>query len=131
MHIAFMFALHVVCLSFVCACYHLVFTRVFSLCFVTCCFCRYPAVWKDVSIWLPPDGLHDNDVFEHVRAIAGDLVESVMMQSSFTHPKSGRVSRLYRIMYRSMDRNLTNVEIDALQAQLRAALAARPGLELR
>ena len=37
---------------------------------------------------LPPDGLHDNDMFEHVRSVAGDLVESVSLHSEFKHPKT-------------------------------------------
>lgn len=92
---------------------------------------KYPACYKDVSFWMPPSGFHENDLMEHVRSIAGDLVESVVLQSEFKHPKTERSSRCYRILYRSMDRNLTNEEIDRLQAALRVVMAKYPGLELR
>jgi phenylalanyl-tRNA synthetase alpha chain len=35
---------------------------------------------------------------------AGDLVESVKLRDEFTHPKTGRVSKCYRIVYRAVDR---------------------------
>lgn len=92
---------------------------------------KYPACWKDLSFWLPPADFHENDLFSDVRAVAGDLVESVALHSEFVHPKTKRTSRCYRILYRSMDRTVTNEEIDRLQAALRALLAKRPGVELR
>jgi phenylalanyl-tRNA synthetase alpha chain len=38
---------------------------------------RYPPCFKDVSFWLPQEGLHDNDFCDLVREQAGDLAESV------------------------------------------------------
>lgn len=41
-------------------------------------FSKYPASTKDVSFWLPESSeLHDNDVYDLVRDIAGDIVEDV------------------------------------------------------
>lgn len=40
---------------------------------------KYPACYKDISFWLPRNGLHENDFCDLVRATAGDLVESVQM----------------------------------------------------
>lgn len=40
---------------------------------------KYPACYKDISFWLPQNGLHENDFCDLVRATAGDLVESVQM----------------------------------------------------
>jgi phenylalanyl-tRNA synthetase alpha chain len=91
---------------------------------------KYPACYKDVSFWLPPTGFHENDLFSDVRSVAGDLVENVVMQSEFVHPKTKKTSRCYRILYRSMDRTMTNEEIDRLQASLRD-LMSKNGLELR
>ena len=68
---------------------------------------------------------------ELVRSVAGDLVESVTNIDTFEHPKTGRVSHCYRINYRSMDRSLTNEEIDALQETVRDQASSNLGVELR
>ncbi|UZJ54426.1 hypothetical protein CBS101457_003746 [Exobasidium rhododendri] len=64
---------------------------------------KYPPCYKDVSFWLPTP-FHENDLFEIIRDIAGDLTEDVVQIDEFTHPKTQRKSRCYRINYRSMDR---------------------------
>lgn len=38
---------------------------------------KYPSNWKDISFWSPQNDLHDNDIFDLVRDVAGDLVETV------------------------------------------------------
>jgi phenylalanyl-tRNA synthetase alpha chain len=46
-------------------------------------FSAYPACYKDLSFWLPQgaeSSFHENDLFEIVRDVAGDLVESVTPQ---------------------------------------------------
>lgn len=91
---------------------------------------KFPACYKDVTFWLPPS-FHDNDLYEVVRETAGDLVESVARVDAFTHPKTGRTSHCYRIMYRHMDKSLTNEEVDALQARVRAAITTTLKGELR
>ena len=68
--------------------------------------------------------------FTRASGVAGDLVEEVTEIDAFTHPKTGRQSRCYRLMYRAMDRNLTNEEVNALQERVRDEVAAA-GWELR
>mmetsp|Transcript_6350 Transcript_6350/g.11319 ORF Transcript_6350/g.11319 Transcript_6350/m.11319 type:complete len:450 (+) Transcript_6350:55-1404(+) len=98
---------------------------------------KYPPVFKDIAFWTSKAdnksgdfAFVENDFFDLVRSIAGDLVEKIELIDSFTHPKTGRSSRCYRISYRSMDRSLTNDEIDALQFQLRDECPSL-GCELR
>lgn len=96
-------------------------------------FSRYPACYKDVSFWLPgtDDNVHNNDVMEVIRSVAGDVVEDVQLTDAFTHPKTGRQSRCYRINYRSLERTLTNVETNRLHDDVRASLVQRLGIEIR
>ncbi|KAJ3172869.1 hypothetical protein HK101_011088 [Irineochytrium annulatum] len=92
---------------------------------------KYPACYKDVSFWIPVEGYHDNDMYELVRDVAGDLVEDVALIDAFVHPKTKRVSKCYRINYRSMDRTFTNDEIDEIQEGVRQAIVERLGGDLR
>ena len=91
---------------------------------------KYPVCYKDVSFWVTND-FHPNDFYELVRGVASELVESVECVSEFTHPKTGRVSHHYRINYRSMDRSLTNEEVDVLQFNVRDESVKKLGVELR
>ncbi|ORY24067.1 hypothetical protein BCR39DRAFT_472710 [Naematelia encephala] len=80
---------------------------------------------KDIKEW------HENDFCEIVRDVAGDLVETVTMIDQFTHPKTGRQSKTYRINYRSMDRSLPNNEVNALQEQISRRVVEDMGVEMR
>eukprot|EP00300_Choanocystis_sp_HF-7_P007490 c15319_g1_i1.p1 GENE.c15319_g1_i1~~c15319_g1_i1.p1 ORF type:complete len:327 (+),score=73.12 c15319_g1_i1:379-1359(+) len=92
---------------------------------------KFPECYKDVTFFLPTDGsFHDNDMHELVREVAGDLVERVQLLDQFRHP-SGKQSHCYRITYRSMDRVLTNAEIDVLQFEIRDRLVKNLRVELR
>ncbi|EFW98752.1 phenylalanyl-tRNA synthetase alpha subunit [Grosmannia clavigera kw1407] len=95
-------------------------------------FSRYPACYKDVSFWEPAAAaLHNNDVMELIRSVAGDVVEDVRLTDRFAHPRTGRQSRCYRINYRSLERTLTNAETNRLHADVRDALVQRLGVQIR
>ena len=93
---------------------------------------KYPGTLRDVAFWVDPKlPVHENDLMSIVRDIAGDLVENVALIDEFVHPKTGRASQCYRINYQSMDRSLTNSEINELQEQVRSKLVSEYALELR
>ncbi|GAA5829083.1 hypothetical protein JCM3766R1_003927 [Sporobolomyces carnicolor] len=88
---------------------------------------KYPECYKDLAFWLPDgvnaaaDGVaawHENDFMELVRDEAGDLIEGVDLIDQFTHPKTKRESRCYRFNYRSMDRSLSNEEVNKIQEKI-------------
>ena len=103
-------------------------------------FSKYPPCPKDVSFWLrstsaaggnTKGSFHENDVMELVRNVAGDVVEDVRLIDEFTHPKTGRKSMAYRIVYRSLERTLTNEETNKLHDEVRQRLVDELGVELR
>jgi phenylalanyl-tRNA synthetase alpha chain len=95
-------------------------------------FSKYPGTFRDVSFWLDPKTpFHPNDLSELVRELGGDLVEEVKLFDQFTHPKTGKTSNTFRINYRSMERSLTNDEINELQDNVRQKLVGAFNVELR
>ena len=76
---------------------------------------KFPACYKDIAFWIPESGFTENDFMQIVRGVTNDLAESVELLDEFTHPKTSRSSKCFRINYRHMDRNLTNEEVDKLQ----------------
>ena len=90
---------------------------------------KHYIIFKDIAFWLPEDYV-ENDFFEMSRGIAGDLVEKIELTDEFTNPKTNRTSKCYRITYRSMDRSLTDEEINALQNKVREDVVEL-GVEVR
>jgi len=92
---------------------------------------KYPPCFKDISFWLPPEGYEQNDFFELGRSVCGELIEKIDLVDEFTNPKKGKTSHCYRLTYRSMDRSLTDDEVNALQEELREKSADELKVELR
>ncbi|KAI9291173.1 phenylalanyl-tRNA synthetase [Neoconidiobolus thromboides FSU 785] len=93
-------------------------------------FSKLPPCIKDITFWIN-NQFEENDFSDLVREIAGDLVESVELIDSFKHPKTNRESKCYRIIYRSMDRNVTNEEINSIQEKIRSVIEDKLNVELR
>jgi phenylalanyl-tRNA synthetase alpha chain len=91
---------------------------------------KFPPCFKDITFWVS-ERFTENNFCEVVRGVAGDLVEEVKLIDDFTHPKTGRTSNCFRISYRSMDRSLTDEEINGLQEEVRRQVAEKLGVELR
>ncbi|KAK4054243.1 phenylalanyl-tRNA synthetase alpha subunit, mitochondrial [Microbotryomycetes sp. JL201] len=91
---------------------------------------KYPECYKDFSFWTPPQ-FHENEFCEVVRDVAGDLIEDVQKIDEFVHPTTSRRSVCYRLNYRSMDRSLSNEEVNELHAQVVAQVVDGIGVEAR
>jgi phenylalanyl-tRNA synthetase alpha chain len=91
---------------------------------------KFPPCLKDIAFWLP-EGFEPNDFFELGRGVCGELVEKIELVDEFTNAKKGKTSHCYRITYRSMERSLTNEEINVMQEQLREQAATKLKVELR
>lgn len=97
---------------------------------------KYPGSTRDVAFWLPDETkenpeVHENDIMEIVRDSAGSLVESVKLVDRFTNPKTNKKSLCYRIHYQSMDRNITNDEVNKIQKQVETRLVDKYNVTLR
>lgn len=90
---------------------------------------KHPCVTKDISFWISSD-YHENDFYQLIREAAEDLIEEVKLIDNFQHPKTKQINHTYRIIYRSMDRTLTNEEINNLQEVIRQKTQELP-IELR
>jgi phenylalanyl-tRNA synthetase alpha chain len=73
----------------------------------------------------------ENDLYDVIREIAGDLIENVECTDTFFNKKENKTSKCYRIHYRSLERTLKNEEVDELQFRIRDSLSSKLKLELR
>nr|XP_015090172.1 phenylalanine--tRNA ligase, mitochondrial [Vicugna pacos] len=92
---------------------------------------KYPAVMNDISFWLPPENYTENDFYDLVRTIGGDLVEKVDLIDKFEHPKTHRTSHCYRITYRHMERTLSQREVGRIHQAVQEAAVRLLGVEGR
>lgn len=94
-------------------------------------FSKYPSCYKDISMWITPH-YNPNDLFGIIREIGGDLIEAVEELSTYTDTKSGRTSKAYRILFRSLERTLGNEEVIKYQFMIRDEIGRKlPTVTLR
>jgi phenylalanyl-tRNA synthetase alpha chain len=93
-------------------------------------FSKYPPIERDIAFWIDENFI-PNDFSEMVRDYGQDLVENLSMFDTFKHPKTGRESKAYRIVYRSNERTLTNEEINEIQDKIRNEAVRRFKVEVR
>jgi phenylalanyl-tRNA synthetase alpha chain len=81
---------------------------------------KYPAIVRDIS-FIVKDDFIPNNYFDLVRDVAPDLVEEVALVDKYENDEKfgkGNISYAYRITYRTLERTLTNQEIDVLHKKL-------------
>ncbi len=86
---------------------------------------KYPPVVRDISFIVRKEFI-PNNYFDLVRDIADGLVEEVKLIDTYQNEKKlgvGAVSYAYRVTYRSIERTLTNNEVNELHKKLEAATA--------
>ena len=84
---------------------------------------------NDISFWLPVD-YSANDFYDLVRDVGGDQVEQVQLIDQFTN-KSNKTSHCYRIVYRSMERTLSQQEVNQLHKKIENLAAEKLNVKIR
>ncbi|CAG9804692.1 unnamed protein product [Chironomus riparius] len=96
---------------------------------------QYPQCANDISFWLPSELNFEtfslNDVYDVVRSVGGDIVEQVSLLDKFTHPKTGKNSLTFRIVYRHMERTLTQEEANDLHDAISKELIEKYNIKIR
>jgi phenylalanyl-tRNA synthetase alpha chain len=66
-----------------------------------------------------------------VREIGGDLIEQVELVDQFVNKKKNLTSHCYRIVYRSMERTLTQAEVNDMHKQIGIRAVEKLNVKLR
>jgi phenylalanyl-tRNA synthetase beta chain len=93
---------------------------------------RFPASARDLAV-VVRDGVAAGEVESAVRGAAGDLAEDVRLFDRFAGGSipADHASLAFRVVYRSLDRTLTDAEVDAQHAKVVSTVTARFGATLR
>lgn len=81
---------------------------------------KYPPVVRDISFVVGQDFVL-NDYFDAIRDIGGEMMEEVAQTDKYENEKKfgpGKTSYTFRITYRSLDRTLTNEEVNEIHKKV-------------
>ncbi len=90
-------------------------------------FSTYPFITRDIALWTP-SGTESAEVMRLIRENASELL--MRLDQFDTFEKEGRVSCAYRLVFQSMERTLTNDEINGIMAGI-ATSSFGAGYEVR
>lgn len=82
---------------------------------------KYPQTVRDISFIINKD-INLNNYYEIVRDFADNLIEEVKLLDEYENEEKfgeNKKSYTFRIIYRSLERTLTNEEINKIQAEIR------------
>lgn len=82
---------------------------------------KYPPVVRDISFIVDTKDFQPNNYFDLVRDVVGDTAEEMALIDEYENAAKfgeGKKSFAYRITYRSLDRTLTDEEVNSLHKSL-------------
>jgi phenylalanyl-tRNA synthetase beta chain len=91
-------------------------------------FSQYPFVLRDVAVWVPGTQKLD-DVELLIKDEGGEWLVRVTPFDTFT--KGEQTSYAFHLVFQSMERTLTDSDVNAVHARITKALNATPGFSVR
>ncbi len=88
----------------------------------------YPFALRDVAVWTPED-TEESEVLLAIVPAAGEYLARIDLFDRFE--KEGRTSYAFRLVFESMDRTLTDADLDPAMSRITEALNALEGFEVR
>lgn len=82
---------------------------------------KYPPIVRDISFIVDTANFAPNNYFDLVRDVIGDMAEEMALIDEYENADkfgAGKKSYAYRITYRSLDRTLTDIEVNDLHKKL-------------
>ncbi|HQT82566.1 MAG TPA: phenylalanine--tRNA ligase subunit beta [Candidatus Paceibacterota bacterium] len=90
-------------------------------------FSVYPFIVRDIALWVP-GGTESTGVEEMIRTNAGELLMRLDQFDRFE--KEGRISLAFRLVFQSVERTLTDEEVNGIMERVSEALK-KAGFEVR
>lgn len=82
---------------------------------------KYPPIKRDISFVVEKEKFVPNDYFDLVRDVIGDMAEEMALTDEYENDEKfgvGKKSYAYRITYRSLEKTLTDEEVNTLHKKL-------------
>ncbi len=95
---------------------------------------KYPPIKRDISFIVNKSEFTPNDYFDLARDVIGDLAEEMALLDEYENDEkfgAGKKSYAYRVTYRSLEKTLTDDEVNALHKQLESETAKVFNAEIR
>jgi phenylalanyl-tRNA synthetase alpha chain len=94
---------------------------------------KFPPITRDISFVVDKDFI-PNNYFDLIRDLGGDLVEEVKLLDKYENKEKfgeEKLSYAYRVTYRSLDRTLTNEEVDRIHKKIESDTSTNFNSEVR
>lgn len=88
----------------------------------------YPCALRDVAVWTP-EGTEESEVMNTILKEAGEFLVRVDLFDRFE--KEGRISYAFRLVFESLDRTLSDTDLDPAMERVATSLNEKEGWQVR